>query len=66
MGQEMSQADLADASGLRQPTISRYLKGDRLPGLRQLDALERVLPKLRELRLQHSTLGTPVQISGAA
>jgi transcriptional regulator with XRE-family HTH domain len=52
---DMSQAALADRTGIRQSTISRYLRGDRLPQLQQLDALEQVLPRLHELRAQANT-----------
>ncbi len=45
----MSQADLADETGLRQATISRYLSGKRKPSYEAQLALERRLPRLREL-----------------
>jgi transcriptional regulator with XRE-family HTH domain len=47
---DMSQADLADASGLRQATISRYLSGERKPTYDAMLALEKALPTLRGLR----------------
>lgn len=49
---DMTQAELADRSGLRQATISRLLAGKRQPSYETQIALERELPRLRELRAQ--------------
>jgi transcriptional regulator with XRE-family HTH domain len=46
---DMTQEQLEELSGIPQPDISGYLRG-RLPGYKKLVALERVLPRLRELR----------------
>ena len=45
-----TQVSLADRSGLKQSSISKYLSGSMEPTLRQLDILERALPRLRSLR----------------
>jgi len=47
---DMSQADLADLTHIRQPTICRYLSGKATPRYEQLEILERALPKFRALR----------------
>lgn len=46
----MSQAELADRTGLRQATISRLLAGTRKPRYETIVALEKALPHLRTLR----------------
>lgn len=47
----MSQAQLADKSGIRQPTICRYLSGRIVnPSLTHLERLEKALPKLHSIR----------------
>lgn len=47
-----SQGALARRTGLTQAAISRYLAGARTPGMREIDALDAALPRLRPLRLQ--------------
>lgn len=47
---EMTQEALAEASGIPQTTISRYLRGEGEPNVSKLEALERALPRLRALR----------------
>lgn len=48
----MTQAQLADNTGLRASTICRLLNRQRTPSYKTMVALERALPKLRELRLK--------------
>ncbi len=50
----LTQLDLAQRSGIPQPTISRYLRGASKPGVDKVDALEKALPALRELRRKAS------------
>jgi transcriptional regulator with XRE-family HTH domain len=45
----MTQAELSDLSGLRQPTIARYLNRERKPNYAARIALEKALPRLRDL-----------------
>ena len=47
---DLTQEKVEELSGIHQTTISRYLRGESDPTLRNLDALERALPRLRELR----------------
>lgn len=47
---EMTQDALAAKSGVKQASISRYLRGIEQPRLPQLEALERALPCLRDIR----------------
>lgn len=48
--QGRSQDEIAAESGVHQTAISRYLRGESLPGLRNLEALERAYPELRRIR----------------
>jgi transcriptional regulator with XRE-family HTH domain len=48
----MTQEQLEDRSGVSQGEISRYLRGEAEPKLTQLEALERALPRLRQLRAE--------------
>jgi transcriptional regulator with XRE-family HTH domain len=50
----LTQLQLADRSGIPQATISRYLRKQIKPGVDKLDALERALPELREIRREAS------------
>jgi len=47
---ELTQEQLEGLSGIPQQTISAYLRGVSLPGYKALVALERALPRLKQLR----------------
>lgn len=47
---ELTQEQLEELSGIPQATISTYVRGASLPGYKALVALERALPKLKQLR----------------
>lgn len=46
----LSQGDVAELVGVHQTTVGRWMRGDGEPNLRQLEALERAFPALRNLR----------------
>ncbi len=46
----LTQEQLEEQSGVSQAMISKYLRGVAKPRLDQLEALERALPRLRDLR----------------
>lgn len=48
----MTQEQLEGLSGVSQQQISKYLRDDAEPKLQQLDALERALPRLHQLRAE--------------
>lgn len=56
-----TQAALADLTGIRQPSICRYLQGG-VPQLSHLEVLEYNLPVLRELRETRLKLTPPTHI----
>jgi len=47
---DLTQEQLSERSGVHQTVISTYLRGASLPGYSNLVALERTLPRLKELR----------------
>ena len=61
---DMTQTALSEQSGVPQASISKYLLGQRLPGLRHLEALERALPELRSLR--NAALAKPITTGASA
>lgn len=55
---EMTQDQLAALTGIGQSTISRHIRDDARPTIDLLDAYERALPGLREIRDRDRAAGS--------